>query len=85
MTATAEGISSENETSCLMPMIKLRRWGNSLAAIIPAEFARERGLREGDEVFIEFDKKAAIRRAWGMAKGLKIDAQKMKDEDRDAW
>lgn len=63
--------------------VKVRRWGNSLAAIIPAEVAEREGIREGDELVITLDR-TAIRNAFGSMKHG-IDPQKMKDEDRDAW
>jgi len=64
--------------------VKLRRWGNSLAAIIPAEVAREAGLEEGDEVVLDVDKHANLRRAFGSMKHG-VDAQRMKDEARKEW
>lgn len=65
--------------------VKLRRWGNSLAAIIPASVARKEGLKEGDEIVVEIDKRALLRAAFGSMPELRIHPQKMKDEDRDAW
>jgi len=87
MTCAAEGISQGNETPRLMPVVRvtLRRWGNSLAAIIPAEVAREQGFKEGDEILVDLDRRSIGRRAFGMLPDITVDAQKMKDEDRDAW
>jgi len=34
-------------------LAKVRRWGNSLGLIVPADIVRARGLREGDQVDIE--------------------------------
>ncbi|HEV8361662.1 MAG TPA: AbrB/MazE/SpoVT family DNA-binding domain-containing protein [Candidatus Thermoplasmatota archaeon] len=65
--------------------VKLRRWGNSLAAIIPADVAREEGLREGDEIVLDIDRRSAARRAFGLLRHATLDAQRMKDEDREAW
>ncbi len=34
-------------------IVKLKKWGNSLGLIVPAETVRERGLVEGDLVDVE--------------------------------
>lgn len=65
--------------------VRLRKWGNSLAAIIPAEVAKQQGLREGDEVTLEIDRRSVARRAFGKFPHLRLDSQRMKDEDREAW
>ena len=38
-------------------LAKVRRWGNSLGLIVPADVARDRGLRVGDQVDIEIRKR----------------------------
>lgn len=50
--------------------MQVAKWGNSLAVRIPAEVARELGLKEGDEVTIT----AAVRDA------LTIDRDRKRDE-----
>ncbi len=39
-------------------IVKLKRWGNSLGLIVPAEAVRERKLQNGDSIEIEIRGKA---------------------------
>ncbi|MEK6825368.1 MAG: AbrB/MazE/SpoVT family DNA-binding domain-containing protein [Nanoarchaeota archaeon] len=64
---------------------RLKRWGNSVGIIIPAEMLREKGLKEEEEVIISVEKKKGIRYLFGSLKHAKIDAQKVKDELRKEW
>jgi antitoxin component of MazEF toxin-antitoxin module len=63
---------------------KVRRVGNSLSIIIPAEEARSQKINEGDVVQIEIQRKVNIRDLFGSVKFSKS-SQQMKDEDRKAW
>lgn len=35
-------------------LAKVKRWGNSLGLIVPADVVRDRGIRDGDVVDVEF-------------------------------
>ena len=64
---------------------RLKRWGNSIGIIIPAEKLREKNFKEDEEVVITIEKKNTIKDLFGSLKNLKIDSQKMKDELRKEW
>ncbi|MBI2078620.1 MAG: AbrB/MazE/SpoVT family DNA-binding domain-containing protein [Euryarchaeota archaeon] len=63
--------------------VEVRRWGNSLGVIIPAEAARREGIGPKDEVLIRVTK---VRRpaagSFGSLRGWAMDAQRFKDELR---
>lgn len=60
---------------------KVRRVGNSLSVVIPAEEARSQQINEGDVVQIEIERKVNIKDLFGSVK-FNRSAQEMKDEDR---
>lgn len=65
---------------------RLKRWGNSVGVIVPAEALREKGLHEEQEVIITIEKKKPLRELFGILKGKKkLNAQKIKDELRKEW
>ena len=69
----------------LMKVIaRVRRVGNSLSIVIPAEEAKVQKIAEGDVVEIEIEKKVNLKDLFGSVKFSKS-AQEMKDEDRRAW
>ena len=63
---------------------RVRRVGNSLSILIPADEAKAQKLAEGDVVEIEIEKKANIKDLFGSVK-FSTSAQELKDEDRKAW
>lgn len=62
-----------------------RKWGNSLGVIIPRSIVKEEHLEENEKIRIEIRKSHTAKELWGIMKGLKIDAQKAKDEMRASW
>jgi antitoxin component of MazEF toxin-antitoxin module len=61
---------------------KVKRWGNSLAVVVPAEEAMRSSIRPNDTVHvIALRKNEAARRSFGLLPRLKS-AQKIKDELR---
>ena len=60
---------------------KVRRVGNSLTVVIPAEEAKARQINEGDVVQIEIQRKVNIRDLFGSVRFSKT-SQEMKEEDR---
>lgn len=60
----------------------VRRWGSSLATVIPPEILRREGLHEGDEIVLEVRKARSLKDFVGWLRATPIDAQKMKDELR---
>ncbi|MBS3099992.1 DUF104 domain-containing protein [Candidatus Pacearchaeota archaeon] len=65
--------------------VKLKRWGNSLGAIIPSEIIRNSNLREGIEVTITLQPKRGMSEVFGSLKEWKINTQKLKDKLREEW
>lgn len=61
---------------------KVKLWGNSLGVVIPRDIVLKENISENDEVMIKISKKETLEDFFGKGKGLKIDAQKMKDEIR---
>jgi len=62
----------------------VRRFGNSLGVVIPTDEAEKHGIRAGDEVELEVEKRVNLKELFGSMKFSKS-AQEMKDEDRRAW
>ena len=62
----------------------LKRWGNSLAIIVPREMVKEKSLSENDRVKIEIFKEADFSDVFGTLK-TKISGQEFKDEARKGW
>lgn len=63
--------------------VEIRKWGNSLAIIVPADIARAEDLHPNDRALMRIRKvKYPKPGSFGSLKDLKIDAQAMKDEDR---
>ncbi len=63
---------------------KVRKIGNSLGIIIPADESRLRGLSEGDEVVLEVEKRVDPKQLFGKFKFTRS-SQELKDEARAAW
>lgn len=65
---------------------RVRKWGDSLAVIIPKEPAEREKLNVGDSVHVKIEKKIDFSDLFGIAKGkLKKTAQQLKDESREGW
>ncbi len=63
---------------------RVRRVGNSLSIVIPAEKARAERITEGDVVQVEILKKVNIRELFGSLKSRKS-SQTAKNEARAGW
>lgn len=64
----------------------IRQWGNSMAIIIPAEEAKARNLKIGDEVVVTVAKLSNLRKAFGSLKRKPgLTGQRFKDEARAGW
>ncbi|MEK6908858.1 MAG: AbrB/MazE/SpoVT family DNA-binding domain-containing protein [Nanoarchaeota archaeon] len=66
----------------LQTKAKIKIWGNSLGIVIPKEVVIRENLQEDEEVDIVIKKRHTLKELFGIGKGSKIDAQKMKDEIR---
>lgn len=63
---------------------QLKKWGNSLAIIIPKDEIREKNLSENDRVKIEISKEADFSDVFGTLK-TKTTGQEFKDEVKKGW
>src|SRR5487761_576266 len=70
--------------STMLVTARVRRVGNSLSIVIPAENARSEKISEGDVVQIEIQKKVNIQELFGSLKSTKS-SQRAKDEARSGW
>lgn len=64
---------------------RVRKWGSSLAAVIPPEVLKAEGISEGDEIVIDVHRVRPLREMFGYLRrfpGPRIDAQAYKDEIR---
>ena len=64
---------------------KLKKWGNSMAIIVPNKIIEERRLKENDEIIVEVVKKADLSNVFGIIKKRKMSGQEFKDMVREGW
>ena len=64
-----------------------RKWGNSIAIVIPSEIVNRKNIKENTEVTISIEKTRPKAGAlWGFGKGrFKKSTQEIKDELRAGW
>ena len=66
--------------------VKARKWGNSIAFIVPSQIAQEKKIRENDEVVIEIIKRPLAGELFGkFPRKSKRTAQEIKDDARKGW
>ena len=65
---------------------KVRKWGDSLAVIIPKEIAEKEKIHVEDKIHLKIGRERDFSDLFGIAKGkLKKTAQQLKDESREGW
>ena len=62
----------------------IKKWGSSMAVILPQEIIRSQGLREGDDVVINIFKKGDLSDVFGTLK-TRFTGQQLKDLAREGW
>ena len=65
-------------------MVTVKKWGSSMAIIIPQEMVKNQHIREGDEVAINIFKKGDLSDIFGTLK-TKLTGQQLKDMARIGW
>ncbi len=65
--------------------VKLKRWGNSMAVIVPSTLIEQKNMKENDTLLIEVIKKADLSDIVGMIKKRKLSGQEFKDLAREGW
>lgn len=65
---------------------KTRKWGSSLAVILPKALTEMKNIRENEEVIVEVKKPLLAREVFGMfPRTSKKTAQQIRDEMRSGW
>ncbi len=65
-----------------------RKWGNSIAIIIPSRIVEQQKLEENEKIIVKFEKKRPllVKDVFGMFKGkLTKPTQEIKNEMRAGW
>ena len=65
--------------------LKVKKWGNSMAVIIPDSTVKENKLRENDSIFLDIVKKADFSEDFGKLGHIKTSGQKIKDSMKEGW
>ena len=65
-----------------MIVVKTKQWGNSIGLILPKEFAEEKGIKVGDEVLVEVEKKGNVLKELAGALPFKEPTEKLLKEFR---
>ena len=65
--------------------LKVKKWGNSMAVIIPNEVVKEKEITENDKILVDFVKPADLSGIFGSLKGMKMSGQEFKDMVRKGW
>ncbi|MEK6893717.1 MAG: hypothetical protein AABX07_05965 [Nanoarchaeota archaeon] len=65
--------------------VTLKKWGNSMAVIVPSEIVEKKALKENEPFFIEVVRKADVSEIFGSIKKRKMSGQKFKDMIREEW
>ena len=66
--------------------VKVRKWGDSLAVIIPKGIADKEKIGTNDNIHIKIEKKMNFLDLFGIVKGkIKKSAQQLKNESREGW
>ncbi len=67
--------------------VKTRKWGNSIAVVIPNEIVSKEKIKENIELTISIEKtRPKAKDLWGFGKGkFKKSTQEIKDEMREGW
>ena len=62
-----------------------KKWGSSLAIILPKKIVDEQKIRESDELVIEIKKRPLAGELFGKFPNWKKPTQKIKDDMRKGW
>ncbi|MBI4452025.1 AbrB/MazE/SpoVT family DNA-binding domain-containing protein [Candidatus Woesearchaeota archaeon] len=65
-------------------MVTAKKWGSSIAVIIPKEIVKSQNIKEGDDIAINIFKKGDLTDVFGTLK-TKLTGQRLKDLSRHDW
>ncbi len=64
--------------------VKARKWGDSIAVILPKEVVRQENIKINDKIHLIVEKQCDISDLFGICKTKKT-AQQLKNESRSGW
>ena len=64
---------------------KARKWGSSIAVVLPKALVDEAGIKPNETVVIDVKKSIKVKDVFGMFPEWKRSAQEVKDEVRKGW
>ncbi len=64
---------------------KARKWGSSIAVVLPKALVDEEGIKPNETIVIEVKKGVRVKDVFGMFPNWKRSAQEIKDEARKGW
>lgn len=62
-----------------------KKWGSSIAVIIPKEVIEKQKIKENQEIRIEIKRPLIAREVFGILRGWKRPSQEIKDKMRKGW
>ncbi|MEK6874867.1 MAG: hypothetical protein AABX52_03915 [Nanoarchaeota archaeon] len=65
--------------------VEVKKWGDSLAVIIPRQLAEEEHIGVRDRIHLRIDKETDLSDIFGIAKGITKNTQELKDEAKKGW
>jgi len=65
--------------------VSVKRWGDSLAVIIPRHIAKQENINVNDTIHIRIDKETDVSDIFGIAGKMRSSPQEFKDESRKGW
>ena len=65
-------------------MVIAKKWGSSIAVILPKKLVEKQGIKAGDEIVISIFRKGNLNDIFGKLK-TKMPGQKFKDMAREGW
>jgi len=66
--------------------LRAKKWGHSLAVVLPRALVRAKQIREDDEIVVSISKRVLARELFGrFPRPTRISAQRLKDEARRGW
>jgi antitoxin component of MazEF toxin-antitoxin module len=64
--------------------LEVKKWGNSMAVILPKELVNQKHIKEHEKIFIDVVKKVDLTKVFGTLK-LSKSGQELKDMVREGW
>ena len=66
-------------------LTKVKKWGNSLGLIVPADIVRSQGLREGDTIQVDFQSRIRTIEELGGTIKIRTNLKTLLQEMEEGW